>query len=346
MAATHITVTQDNKVGNSDLLAIHSPVIFLVNVVYNGNAPEIVNAFMLENYKCILYADISGTERQFAFIANEPALSNMPDFSDFAQLDDTLVHADYATRPLQIVFFEPITAIWTSIYPVFCHATKQFGSVPNLTDVYNNVTDYYYAEKDKDVYVYFYSKDIGSVLRVGSSVVDPSELGYYRYKTKADSAKTIDFYDDGVLIASKTIIPIDSCEGGKTLKYLDSSGQYRFFPFNSFYQTYDNPSLIGTTNKFITSILTAQSTQSVIGYKNERKMDLTVDVDELQLAKLSDIYTSPKVYLYIGTTEDTAKDWLEVTVQPSQAIVRRRKGSYGRIDLTVTLPEYFTIKMI
>jgi hypothetical protein len=172
-----------------------------------------------------------------------------------------------------------------------------------------------------------------------------SSIGYYRLKILADSAKDVSMYINNVEF-KKYIVPIESCEP-KILKYLDSNGQYRFYPFNNYYSTRDNPSLIGQSNKLITSILTDQTNKQAIGYRNERKMQLTADVSKDELEKLSDIYVSPRVYLYVGSNNsDQLKDWIEVTVEASDAIIRRPKGDYGRIDLTVTLPEYFTIKMI
>jgi hypothetical protein len=173
-----------------------------------------------------------------------------------------------------------------------------------------------------------------------------STVGYYRYKTLADSDRDVIIYINSVPYV-KSIKTIDVCDGFKLLKFLNKSGQYRFYPFSNYYQTKDLPELIGTTNKFITSILTDMSNRQNIGYKNERTLLLTADVSKDELEILQDIYTSPRVYLYVGTNNsDLPNDWIEVTVKVSDAIVRRPKGDYGRIDLTITLPEWFSIKMI
>ena len=174
-----------------------------------------------------------------------------------------------------------------------------------------------------------------------------SSIGYYRYKTLADSEKTVNWTVNFVNVASKTIIPIEACAGSVILKYLDSDGQCRFFPFNKYYRTFDNPQLIGTTNKFITNILTDHSSKQNIGYKNERKMELTADVSDEELEKLMYIYTSPRVYLYIGSgVSDIESDWLEVIINVSDAVIKRRKRVSGRISLTVILPEHFSVAMI
>ena len=173
-----------------------------------------------------------------------------------------------------------------------------------------------------------------------------SEIGYYRLKVLADSAKDVPIYINNVPFIKK-IVPVPFCGEGKILKYLDHTGQYRFYSFNSYFRTYDNPNQIGNVNKLITSILTDQSNKQNIGYTNERKITLSADVSKDELDILQDLYVSPRVYLYIGSNNsDLSKDWLEVIAEPNEAIVRRPKGNYGRFDLTVTLPEHFTIKMI
>ena len=73
MAITDITISQDNKVASSNLVPIHSPVIFIVDVTYTGLIPEVLNVEisdetgLLETYRAIAYSDPSATERQFVF---------------------------------------------------------------------------------------------------------------------------------------------------------------------------------------------------------------------------------------------------------------------------------------
>ena len=171
-----------------------------------------------------------------------------------------------------------------------------------------------------------------------------SEIGYYRYKTTADSEKIVNFLVNYTIVATKNVIPISICTGELILKYLDKTGQYRFYPFNKYYRTSDEPEQIGTANKFITNILSDQTDKQNIGFRNTRKIELTTDVPENQLEKLYDIYTSPRVYLYTGSgSSDTAEDWLEVNQIVNDPVVRRRKRKNGRIDITIELPENYCI---
>lgn len=177
-----------------------------------------------------------------------------------------------------------------------------------------------------------------------------SLIGYYRYKLDnvgEGVTKTIQFKNGANVLATKTIKGQSFCTGQKLLKFLCKDGQYRFYPFNSYFETRDNPQLIGKTNELITSILSAQTNSKNIGYKNERTMDLVSDeLNESQLLIFSDIYTSPRVYLHIGSTGDALQDWLEVEIVNSDNIVQRRKMKFGTIAVTIKLPENFTVKMV
>jgi len=94
-------------------------------------------------------------------------------------------------------------------------------------------------------------------------------------------------------------------------------------------------------------LLTSQSDKKSIGYKNERSITLraaNVSAEELDL--LSDIYSSPRVYLYVGTgSTDDAKDWVLVSVK-GDGVGRREKRKFGRVELQVILPKHNTITAI
>jgi len=97
MAITNITINQDNTVGDSNLIPIHSPVIFLIDVTFNTITPEAIycniidtNNTVLANYRCIPFRDKSATVRQFMFIANDPIKALMEGFDDTLQLSDVL----------------------------------------------------------------------------------------------------------------------------------------------------------------------------------------------------------------------------------------------------------------
>lgn len=175
-----------------------------------------------------------------------------------------------------------------------------------------------------------------------------SEIGYYRYKTTvAAGSKGVQFFKNGILAGTKTIRSVDFCVGGRILKYLDTKGQYRFYPFTKHYEVNDKPKNLGSTSKFITSLLTDQTNSQNIGSRNTRSVDITAYVPEEDLEILSAIYASPRIYLYIGEgTSDTAKDWLEVEISSGDKTVRRRKAKAGEINFSLQLPEHYSVRMI
>lgn len=177
--------------------------------------------------------------------------------------------------------------------------------------------------------------------------------GYYRYKVPSVSASgnTVTFEITDYL-GNKTykvcnILPQSLCTGKRILKYLNRDGQYRFYAFSNYYDEMDNPKEIGRVNNMITSILNSKSAVKSVGYKSERVLNLKSDtISGTELILLRDIYTSPRVYLYIGTTTDTENDWLLVTIKANKNIRKEAKAKFSQIDIEVTLPETYTITML
>ncbi len=176
-----------------------------------------------------------------------------------------------------------------------------------------------------------------------------SKVGYYRYKVvpSSEGETTKEFYINGTLISTATIVARKFCENYRILKYLDSSGRYRFYPFNDKWERVNKSTSKGEINNFVTSIYGSQTASKQIGYDNIRTISLTagnVSADELE--KLEDIYSSPCVYLYVGDGEnDHTEDWILVTVS-GDGIGRRKNGNYGKISIDVTLPESYAITKI
>lgn len=170
--------------------------------------------------------------------------------------------------------------------------------------------------------------------------------GIYRYKmTKATSGKyPVYFKRDGVLIASQCVSFKPFCTGGKVLKYMDHNGMYRFFPFNEYWEETFSPNLIGETEKYIESLRSGQSGARSIGYENEKSLSLVAyEVTAAELIILQDLFTSMRVYLYIGTTGDAPEDWLLVKVMSGTNVSRKRKGAMGRFDATIRLPKQYQV---
>lgn len=176
-----------------------------------------------------------------------------------------------------------------------------------------------------------------------------SDIGYYRYKVTPTAAgsSTVRLYINGSLASTATIIAREFCADFKILKYLDSSGRYRFFAFNNKWQQSDKVKSIGEVNYFVTSILDSQSDSRQIGYKSDRSLTLTAGaVSDDELEKLSDIYTSPRVYLYTGNgTDDSIQDWVLVTIS-GDGIGRRKSNRFTKVTIEVKLPEHYAVTKI
>lgn len=175
-----------------------------------------------------------------------------------------------------------------------------------------------------------------------------ADIGYYRAKQiKTTTGRYIVYFLQGGNLISKTDVNVkDFCEGQRLLKYLDKNGQYRLLSGVRFWEGKAKPTMIGKTNKFISSILSSQSSTSNIGYKNERTITITsedISIDELEF--VSQIYDSPRVYLWIGTDSFEEKDWLEVTIKCTENIFHERKKNFTKLTIDITLPETYSITM-
>lgn len=168
--------------------------------------------------------------------------------------------------------------------------------------------------------------------------------GYYRYKVLSNSNKTITINVNGIPDASMNVVSIDTCNA-YIVKYLDSNGQYRFYPFNEYAYKYDQPEEIGYIDKFITNILNDQSNRKSVGFRNNRTIELVADVPTEHLELIKDLYTSPRVYLYIGDI-DNAQGWLEVKQEVSEPLILPRKKKVVSVNLILTLPETYQITML
>lgn len=175
-----------------------------------------------------------------------------------------------------------------------------------------------------------------------------SNIGVYRYKLVPSASQDIVFFVDGVQEASHRVEVKESCTGNVLIKYLDRYGQYRFVPFNRFYEINDNPEQIGKVNRVFTSLVSAQSDMQSVGYRNKRQYSLTADsITPEEMLYLSDIFSSPRIYLYIGNgASDTASDWLEVEKVSSSNLVRKRKGNSSDVTLIISLPEWYSVTLV
>lgn len=178
MAVTSITISQDNKAGSVDLLSVHNPLVFLIDVAYTSTIPETLyvelqdeDSEVLDTFAAIPYLDSdSGSVRTFAFLASDIIKAYMGDFDDFESPEGVLEFVPDITKQFTLRFYIGAVEALTSF--VACHAARQFGDNPAMEDVFNNVNETYYGAKGMPVYVYFYNPDAGNILTIDSETAD------------------------------------------------------------------------------------------------------------------------------------------------------------------------------
>lgn len=169
-----ILITQDNQLGSSDLLAVQSPLSFLIDFTYVGSAPNVLycdiynsDDDLLDTFKCIPYKDLVPGLRQFIFIADSVLRGYMDDFEEFVQTSGTFQFVDNITTEFKLTFRDPDDiALSVSTEFTACHASRQFGENPNMIEIFNNEIDCYITSENKPVYVYFYNDDPANIVTV------------------------------------------------------------------------------------------------------------------------------------------------------------------------------------
>lgn len=184
MPINTLTISQDNKIGASDLLSIHNPLVFLCDVFYTGQYPTFIyvdvflDGVLNKTYKAIPFKDLSGTYRQFAFYADAIIRQLFIDLEttlldDFPQSAGTLVFVENLTRNITITFRDPNeNAADASVSIVACSAASQFGDIngSNLKTLFDNDTQTYYCAFGGRCYIYFYNDNINNILSINEAL--------------------------------------------------------------------------------------------------------------------------------------------------------------------------------
>ena len=170
------------------------------------------------------------------------------------------------------------------------------------------------------------------------------EVGYYRYKISdlPRGRHLFTFYNKGEIVCQHEAVIKEFCTDFKIVKYLDSLGRYRFFPFNSNWEKRITVKQIGEKQNIVTSIFNSQSDTSNIGYDTQSVLTLTAEnVNSDELDKLSEIFASPICYLHVGTN-DEPQSWIKVIVS-GNGLNRRKKDLLGKVVINVELPKAYAI---
>lgn len=187
MAITNIAISENNIEGDSDLMAVHNPLVFTINATFTGAAPELLYArvydeddVLLGTFKCIPYQDLTATIRQFMFIASDILRGFMDGFDDEAQSAFSLAFMENFTKVFNIEFDSQETPSGSEdeVEVVALHGVRQFGDNPNAENIFNNVALTYYGSENKPIYVYCYNDDAADTITITPGLDDDNFIEY------------------------------------------------------------------------------------------------------------------------------------------------------------------------
>lgn len=174
MAISTLTLYQDNRIGTYNAMAIHSPLVFLIDSTYTAPAPDFIYCEILKEgvslltARCTYIADISGNTRRFRFVADEILRAYMPAFDDVIQSGGSIISDTNATQEFTLTFKSDLAGtVQISFLIDAIHAARQVGESACMSDVCSNANGLYIGFENKPVYVYFYNSE--SSLPVSSS---------------------------------------------------------------------------------------------------------------------------------------------------------------------------------
>ena len=183
-----LTITQDNKHGDIDLLAIHNPLVFLIEAEYSGVTPQTIGVELYKGDEKVFVGsavpllDVDITHRVFRFIANPTIKYNMQDFEDIVQTGGSLIHVSNITQEFTINVFDldnPTTILDTVTFiAIIC--ARQLGQLPSVDEIYNNDNELIIGGENKQVYVYFYNTDSENTLEVADHISQTKTADFTR----------------------------------------------------------------------------------------------------------------------------------------------------------------------
>lgn len=184
MSITAIDIVQSNVTNDSNLMSVHSPLVFIVNATFTGSPPELLycsvfnsDAEVLGLFKCIPYQDILSTIRQFIFVADSILRGFMEDFNDFVQSSGSIEYCDGITKEFTLKFWEPMY-FDVELDIVALHCVRQFGDDPNAENIFENEAQTYIGIENKPVYLYFYNDDTSNIISTDPGLPESILLDY------------------------------------------------------------------------------------------------------------------------------------------------------------------------
>ncbi len=180
MAITNLTITKSNTTSESKLVAVHSPLVFIIDATYTGAAPNIGDVTagiydgttLLGSFRCNVLSDIAPGTRRFSFRADAILRGYMEDFDDFVQSENSFVPVEYITKEFKIIFAANGVTPLPEVEFVACHGARQFGESENMEEIATNQENTYLGVKGEPVCVYFYNDDAANVVGITDTSVN------------------------------------------------------------------------------------------------------------------------------------------------------------------------------
>lgn len=185
MART-LEIIQDNKINGFDLLAIHNPLFFIVQLNYEtGDIPDFLNVRIFDVSTSTTnpvwigrahpYKDISGVARQYILSVSQVTMSIlMPEIKDqLEQPINALFFAEYASRNFNLEFYENNSLYGLHLFTDFValNGSAQIGDDGGACKIKYNTPNVYTCTVGAYVYVYCYSDSNTSLITVDSQVL-------------------------------------------------------------------------------------------------------------------------------------------------------------------------------
>lgn len=157
----------------------------------------------------------------------------------------------------------------------------------------------------------------------------------------------LEMYVNDAFVANINVTKIES-QCGVYLKWVNSKGSYSYWLFDSIYKDNLTPKTIDEINGYYDNLQNLTTTSHLIGKTANRTYQLNTKFDNSDAAYLSDLSTSPAVWMYAHQSPfqqiQDKYDWVGVKLSDT-AFGVDRKTSKQKYSITITLPDVNTITL-
>jgi hypothetical protein len=138
-------------------------------------------------------------------------------------------------------------------------------------------------------------------------------------------------------IILEKIIP--NCSGKHYIKWINRFGGWNYWLFDRGKKTL-TPKALGEINNDFNNIEDTLSPTLNIGVSSKKSTIVNDDVHERDMLLLSDLFESPKIYLFTGepNTVSNFNNWLEVGIKEKSTKIQDPKYNYINVEVEIELP--------